>query len=69
MNTEKNFDWDSYEAPSYKAPTRFGGLFVVTEAITKRLPYPTRILAWRGETKDPKFYYMNMYIGLLEILS
>ena len=55
MSIERNFDWDSYEAPSYKAPTRFGGLFVVTEAITKRLPYPMRVFAWPGETKDTKF--------------
>lgn len=66
MNAEKNFDWDSYEAPSYKAPTRFGGLFVVTEAITKRLPYPIRIFAWLGETKDSKFAppYFEIYNGV-----
>jgi len=52
MSVEKNFDWDSYEAPSYKAPTRFGGLFVVTEAVTKRLSYPMRVLAWLGESKS-----------------
>jgi glycosyltransferase involved in cell wall biosynthesis len=55
MSVGKNFDWDSYEAPSFKAPTRFGGLFVVTEAVTKRLPYPMRVFAWSGEIKNSKY--------------
>jgi len=52
---EKHFDWDSYEAPSYKAPVRFGGLFIVTEALVKRLPYPMRVFGWRGLVRDPMY--------------
>ncbi len=55
MSIEKHFDWDSYEAPSYKAPVRFGGLFIVTEALVRRLPYPMRVFGWRGLARDPAY--------------
>lgn len=54
LSIEKYYDWDSYEAPSYKAPTRYGGIFVVTNEVVPRLPYNMRIIAWRGQEKDPR---------------
>jgi len=54
LSIERYYDWDSYEAPSYKAPTRYGGIFVVTSEVVPRLPYNMRIISWRGQEKDPR---------------